>query len=378
VSIVSLLSILLLTAGVLSLQASDREDHPSNDSSSTLTTAIASFVRATITSGNGDGKIDVNECNLISVVITNLSGSTLTNVVGTLVPKTPGVSVMFGVANYSTIPASDQGTNTTWFQFGTGPSFVCGSILEFELQLQAVGRGAFSVPFSLPSGPDCSDGGGLCESCPEGRIIRGTIGAGSLHQDGRLNRNGIASVCGSTKICPGLVGAGTLRGYDAYVFQNGESNACITASLQSDCSVFCAAYQDAYTSEDVCLNYLADPGVSPSGGAPANFSFSIAAFALFVIVVNEVNPGPNCGYILTINGGSCRPLLNFSQIAADTIAFDWSTSAVGHSLERANLIGDPQSWVPLPETPNVNGGRFHIIDVMSVPPTNSFYRLRKP
>src|SRR5204862_2830316 len=68
----------------------------------------------------------------------------------------------------------------------------------------------------------CADGGGACESCPENRVIHGTLGNGSLVQTNRLFRDADNSVCGLPKACPGLTGVLGNRAYEAYTFENGE------------------------------------------------------------------------------------------------------------------------------------------------------------
>ena len=502
-----------------------------NDVVLKVTNTAARLVSATVSGGNGDGNIDINECNLINVAITNVTGGTLSGVIGTLVPKTPGISVTVGTSTYPTMAAGRRGTNTTPFQFSVGPGFVCGTNVDFELVVSTPANGTFSIPISLASGaagtalsfnnntvtaipdnssidipinvagittaikrvtvslhithtadsdldisligPDgttvdlssdnggtfsdygtdctdanrttfsdlaftpitsatapfvgtfrpeqplsafnekfgadvngtwrlhiaddtpgavgsircwsllisptaCNDGGGACESCPENAVIRGTLGVGSLSQDGRLNRDSNTSSCGSAKACPGVVGAGINRHYDAYTFENAESNACITVTLNSDCELFSEAYLNSYNPTNLCQNYLADAGTSIIGG-PKSYTFNVSAGARFLVVVNEVNPNAGCGYTLSVSGGSCRPRLNIAP-AGSHVALDWTTSAVGYSLEHTNVLSSPPSstWVPVPGTPSVSGGRFRVNDNIGPPPTNNFYRLRKP
>jgi autotransporter-associated beta strand protein len=501
-----------------------------NDVILLATNTAARFASATVSSGNADGDVDVNECNLISVVVTNVSGGTITGVTGTLVPKTAGVSATVGTADYPNMAANARGTNITPFQFSTGPGFVCGTNLAFDLILQTDANGTFTIPFTLPSGsagspvrfnnnnvtaipdngtvdslitvsgittpikrvtvslhithgadshldislvaPDgtivnlssdnggasanygtdctdanrttfsdlaitaitsasapfvgtfrpeealsafnerfgaaangtwrlriaddtattagslqcwslfisptvCTDGGGACESCPENSSIHGTIGVGSQSQDGRLNRNGTTSACGSSKVCPGATATGTTRHYDAYTFINGESNACITVTLDTDCELFSASYLDSYNPSNLCQNYRADAGTSVIGGSKS-YSFNVVAKARFSVVVHEVNSDAGCGYTLSVAGGSCRPVLKIDPLAGNKVALDWSTAAVGYNLLQTNRLPLPlnPNWIPATPAPVILNSRFRVTNTMN--PSNNFYELRKP
>jgi autotransporter-associated beta strand protein len=507
-----------------------------NDVVLTVTNTAARLVGSGLFGGNGDGNIDVNECNFLQVAVTNVTGGTLSGVVGTLVSKTPGVSVTSGTSPYPSMASGARGTNTVPFQFSTGPAFACGRFVEFELVLQTPANGTFAIPISLVSGsagtpvrfsnntlttipdngtvdlpitvaglstplkqvavslhithtaasdldislvgPDgtivglSSDNGGTasdygtdciddsrrtvfldtaatsitsasapfvgtfrpeqplaafnektgsavngvwrlrvaddtpggvgsircwslqlsptacgnqdggCESCPENRLISGVIstnGPGNPAQLGRLERDGVASVCSVAKACPGFVDLVTARHYDAFVFENGESNACITVTLTSDGELFSASYSNQYNPASLCQNYLADAGGSVVGG-PRSYSFRVSAGARFVVVVNEVNPGTDCAYTVRVSGGSCRPRLNINPVADNRVTLNWSSSALGYLLEQTNVLRNPPAslWVPVPGTPTISSGRFRVTD--SIPPgaTNKFYRLRRP
>ncbi len=519
----------LLTVGALQFRIL-YSDIFLNDVILLATNTAARLVSTTVTSGNADGDVDVNECNLISVVVTNVSGGTLTGVSATLIPKTAGVSATVSTAAYSNMAAGARGTNTTPFQFSTGPGFVCGTNLDFDLVLQTAANGTFTIPFTLPSGsagsavrfnnnivtsipdngtvdslitvsgittpikrvtvslhithaadshldislvaPDgtiinlssdnggasanygtdctdanrttfndsalfaitagtapfvgtfrpeqalsafdekfgpaangiwrlriaddtagtagslqcwslfispttCTDGGGACESCPQGRVITGILGTGSLVQTNRLIRDANPSTCGPQKTCPGPTGALGNRPYDAYVFENGDSNACINVILQSPCgtTLFSAAYTNAYNPLSLCQNHLADAG---SSSLSTSYSFRVGPRARFVIVVNAVDPGDGCEYTLTVNGGSCRPVLKIDPLAGNKVALDWSTAAIGFNLFQTNqlpLASNP-NWIPATPAPVIFNSRFRVTNTMN--PSNAFYELRKP
>jgi len=110
----------------------------------------------------------------------------------------------------------------------------------------------------------------------------------------------------------------------------------------------------------------------------SSYSFNVGPGARFVIVVNGIDAGDACGYTLSVDGGSCRPCLHVTEIPGNRVDLDWSTAAVGFLLERTNALRNPTPWPVVPGTPSISGGRFHVIDNMALPPTNNFYRLRKP
>src|SRR6185369_7244764 len=150
--------------------------------------------------------------------------------------------------------------------------------------------------------------------------------------------------------------------------ENGESNACITVTLEADCELFSGTYLNSYDPANLCQNYLADAGNSVIGG-PKSYSFNVAAGARFVVVVNEINANAGCGYTLSVDGGSCRPRLNIAR-AGSQVALDWTTAALGYSLEHTNVLHNPPNnpWIPVPGTPTISGGRFRLSDNIATPP----------
>jgi hypothetical protein len=182
--------------------------------------------------------------------------------------------------------------------------------------------------------------------------------------------------CTSIKTCPGPIGS-VVNHYDAYAFENGESNACVTVTLISACDLFSAAYLGSYNATNLCQNYLSDMGSSTGANGSNSYSFNVPARARFVVVVSEVDVG-GCGYTLRVNGGSCRPSLKIARASGGNVVFDWSGSAVGYGLEKTNSIsGTPQpSWSPVGPAPTMVNGRFRLTNSLST--SNLFYELRKP
>ena len=79
-----------------------------------------------LTGGNGNGVIDFNECNNLSLVLTNLGTTNITGIRATLSTTTPGVIIAQPASAYPNIPVGGSGMNQAPFQISTFPSFVCG------------------------------------------------------------------------------------------------------------------------------------------------------------------------------------------------------------------------------------------------------------
>ena len=123
-----------------------------NDVFLTLTNVSLGLVSSAISSGNGDGIIQPNECNLLNIVITNTSGVLVTNISATLISGTPGVTVVQAVSAYPNLSANGRGTNSTPFQLSVAPTFVCGANIDLTLVVATGNQGTFGIPLVLNSG----------------------------------------------------------------------------------------------------------------------------------------------------------------------------------------------------------------------------------
>ena len=123
-----------------------------NDVSFTVTKLPGATAGSAISSGNGNGIIDPNECNNLYVAITNQTGTPMTGINATLSSTTPGVVVTQPYSSYPNAPANGRSTNATAFQISTLPGFVCGSSITLNLAVTAPSHGAFTVPLLLSSG----------------------------------------------------------------------------------------------------------------------------------------------------------------------------------------------------------------------------------
>jgi autotransporter-associated beta strand protein len=249
-------------------------------------------------------------------------------------------------------------------------------------RLRVQDTGFFGSPDTLRAwslflyGTACAPGGGLCELCPNATIFSAT--GPLLMQTNFVNPNGVPSVCGVAKVCPGT--SGGVVPSDNYTFRNGPSDACVTVTLENHSAslgMLAAAYSAGFNpaNPDKCVNFLADCGNVVGVGNPIQaFSFNVASNATFV--VNLVAGGP-IPYKLTVTGGDCRPVLNITPVAGNNVKLDWTTAAAGYALERTNkLVPGAANWQPVTNVPAVVNSRFQVTNG----PTsgNQFYRLHKP
>jgi autotransporter-associated beta strand protein len=119
-----------------------------NDVTLTHTNPVA-MAGLLVSSGNGSGAIDPNECNLLSVVLTNGSATTASNVVTKLASETPGVVITQPFSAYPNLSNGATRTNDTAFQLSTTSEFVCGTAITLRLEVQTSNQGSYAVPVAL-------------------------------------------------------------------------------------------------------------------------------------------------------------------------------------------------------------------------------------
>ena len=116
-----------------------------------------------ISGGNGNGVIDFNECNNLTIILTNESTVTATGIQATLISTTSGAIVAQGISSYPTLGANASASNQTPFTLSTEPTFVCGTPVNLTLVVKSAQRVETNF-IQLPSGimGSCQDGGGQC------------------------------------------------------------------------------------------------------------------------------------------------------------------------------------------------------------------------
>ena len=249
--------------------------------------------------GNGNSVIEPNECNNINVTVLNdgcLKGSVVSAVLST---STTGVTVTQPNSAYPDTNEAATSTNTTPFQVSTSGGFPCGTPINLTLTISFTG-GSSVLNFMVAT----------CAAAPI--TVSGTLDATDTVQEGRMGRNAIASICGSVKACPNVLGAGNRR-YDVLTFPNGGGAACATITTTATgggaaANIIPVAYLGSYTppgvgtGANICINYLGDPGGSPN--TVNSFGVNVPANTTLVVVVQEANAAQPAGstYSVQVSG----------------------------------------------------------------------------
>ena len=265
------------------------------------------FDSAAVSGGNGNGVIDLNECNNLNVTIKNDGCLKATQVSAVLSSSTAGVTITQPNSPYPDTAENASSTNTVPFSVSTSPAFVCGTIINFTLTVSYTGGGSPNVlNFSLSS----------CQ-CPPATQT-GSITAGDADAVSRLGRNAVTSRCSSAKACPGAIDAvpnvNTTRKFHNHNFVNGPTAACATITFTANCNtttnpVIPVAYLGSFNPSNLCTNYLGDPGGSPATvGVPISFAVNVPANGTLVVCVQEINhnQGGCSGYSITVSGLICN------------------------------------------------------------------------
>jgi uncharacterized repeat protein (TIGR01451 family) len=115
----------------------------------TPTSTLALSTRI-IEGGDGDGRVDANECNQLKINLQNVGLAPATGITSTLSTSTPGVTITQGSSAYPDLNPSATAYNLTDFSFCTSAGFICGSNIEFTLAVTSADESK-SLFFSIPS-----------------------------------------------------------------------------------------------------------------------------------------------------------------------------------------------------------------------------------
>lgn len=89
-----------------------------------------------ITGGNGNGVIDFDECNDLTILITNEGAATATGIQAFLYSVTTGAIVGQSTSSFSNLPPGEVDASVTPFTLSTEPSFICGTPVDLVLILK--------------------------------------------------------------------------------------------------------------------------------------------------------------------------------------------------------------------------------------------------
>jgi hypothetical protein len=335
------------------------------------------IVGTLITGGNGDHAINPNECNDLSIVITNNTGLPVTGISAVLSFYTVlGVEITQPYSTYTDIPPNELATNSAPFQISTLPSYICRDPVYLQLRLASTNFESFIVPLTIPPSGDCTPGNGPCGFCLP--PINGSITADDSVMTSRLSRNVVISRCAAPKAFPGVV-SGSVH-YDAYAFTNTSPvDACVTICASALCDVEASAYLGDFDPLNITNNYLGDSGISTGEGVGTNFPFSctVPPGARFTVVVNEIDSNTGCtNYTLALSGLPCAsPALTLGILSNSNTRLSWPDSSGGYVLESSPSIQNG-TWTIFTNEPLIDGGSYKVTNDTAAP--SKFYRLRKP
>jgi uncharacterized repeat protein (TIGR01451 family) len=109
-----------------------------------------------IVGGNGNGIIDINECNDLFIVLTNIGTLGASNIQATISTTTPGAILTQRTTSYPDLTAPGSGTNLVSFKLSTGPGFICGIPIVCTLLVksdQIVVTNTLTMPTGIPGIP---------------------------------------------------------------------------------------------------------------------------------------------------------------------------------------------------------------------------------
>lgn len=101
--------------------------------------------------GNGNFKLDPNECASFNVALKNTGAGAASAISATLSTSTPGVTITQPYATFPDIAAGLNGTTIVPFGITTSPDFVCGTAVKMTLSINSA-QGAFQSTFTIFTG----------------------------------------------------------------------------------------------------------------------------------------------------------------------------------------------------------------------------------
>jgi hypothetical protein len=93
----------------------------------------------------GNNVLEPNECNLVSIPVTNFGASTATSVTATLTTTTPGVTINIPNATYPNIAPGATANSVSPFQVSTANTLACATNVDLVLTVSYAGMAAPAV-----------------------------------------------------------------------------------------------------------------------------------------------------------------------------------------------------------------------------------------
>ena len=110
-----------------------------------------------ITGGNGNGVIDYDECDNLTVTLTNEGNGAATGIQAILYSTTPGVVIAQPNGAYPAMAPHTSSSGLNTFTISTEPTFVCGTPVDLTLVIkseQAIQTNSIELPSGVLGSPD--------------------------------------------------------------------------------------------------------------------------------------------------------------------------------------------------------------------------------
>jgi hypothetical protein len=136
-----------------------------------------------ISGGNGNGRIEPNECNLLVISLQNTGPGSATNISAVLTTTTPGLTISQPYSSYSDLATNGVAGNFPYFKVSTSPSFTCGTPITATLIVTYNGTSSAVIPVNLVG----SGAGYTITSSLGASIVPGVLDIGLHADDGTTN-----------------------------------------------------------------------------------------------------------------------------------------------------------------------------------------------
>lgn len=159
---------------------------------------VLGFNSSTISGGNNDSDLDLNELVDLDVSLSNIGTANASSIVATLSTTTLGVGILTATQPYPNLTPGSSAESALPFQVQTLPSFICGTTIQFSLSVTTA-EGSFVVPFQVPTGgvglPTTFSSSGVPLAIPDGLTDGGNGPAANYP----INVTGLTGLVGNTK-----------------------------------------------------------------------------------------------------------------------------------------------------------------------------------
>ncbi|QUW04026.1 hypothetical protein J8C06_13310 [Chloracidobacterium validum] len=324
----------------------------------TVQPSQANLALGTRTITTGDGQIDPNECNALSIQLINDGVLDATAISATLSTTTSGVTVTQATSAYPNLLAGGgAGVNTTPFQVSTTGSIACGTTINFTLTVTySGGPSPATFNFTLPVGQDVNNY--QFTSTPTGAVIPpgGTFVPGSAADDVVVTTTTpFAFLVYGTPVAAGQTITVSTNGNVQFVASGGSTsltNVSLPAAVFPNVPVVCPYWDDLILTTTGGGIYTNTVGTAPNrqfiiewrgrrfgdgGGPTQNLNFAV--------VFNEGSSQFQFRYVqtgigATANGASATVGVQAGNTAMSNFTqFSFNQSVITPGLQLAAALG---------------------------------------